>query len=283
MILMNKGVTRSNSLEKQIEKNTKDFSEQIYGDLKERIRKGEDVNDLVHTYGPAGERMITKEHFDGLLNETDSISKAGTVSDSDIGLDVSIRANTAVPQISEGEITSLMKSRKLSRQDGEKALDQIRITNRTLKNEAMEETNRRYSDAEKHIREGMGVSGLILQLQEKIDPTQQGLIARANEELWNRSKGRGGKEDPMAVAREILPKYQKALSGQNLLSIEVCGKIIEIDKYPNEDILHTNFVNGKISEQDYYRKARAFKEMREKQRIDEIQKARQEFESGRKK
>lgn len=283
MILMNKGVTRSNSLERQIEKNTKDFSEQIYGDLKDRIRKGEDVNDLIHTYGPAGERMIVKEHFDGLLNETDSISKAGTVSDSDVALDVSIRSNTAIPQISEGEITSLMKSRKLSRQDGEKALDQVRTTNRTLQNEAMALVNQEYVDAEKYIREGMGISGLILELQEKIDPTKQGLIARANAELRSRSKGRGGNENPMDVATEILPKYQKALSGQNLLSIETYEKLIEIDKYPDQDVLHNAFVNGEIKEQDYYRKVKAFKEMVRLLAENQSIKNRNEFESGRKK
>lgn len=263
--LLKKGITEANRVEKKTKDDTDNFSEQMYGDLNARIRKGEDVTDLIDTYGPAGNRMLTKSNFDSLLKDIEALKKGGMKSDDDVLRDVAIRSNASVPRISEGEINDLMRSRKLSIEDGAKALDQIRTTNRSLKNEGETENNQRYSDAEKHIARGMGVSGLVLQLAEKIDPTQQGLITRALDELWRRSKGRGGKEDSMAVAREILPQYQKALKGQNLLSIETYKKIIDFDKYPTKETLLKDKKN--ISEADYYRKAKAFTEIQEKENL----------------
>jgi hypothetical protein len=262
VILLNKGIIEANRIEKNIENEIKKQSEILYSDFKQKIRAGQNIESDIYARGPNGDRSLTKQDFDSLLSDIDSLKKGGIKSDPDIVTDVTIRSNASIPRISESEINNLMRTKKLSVEDGAKALDQIRITNRSLKNEAESENNQRYSDAEKYITRGMGISGLVLQLAEKIDPTQQGLISRALSELWQRSKGRGGKEDPMTIAQEILPVYQKALKGQNLLSIESYKKIIDIVRYPTKEILLKNKYN--ISEADYYRKAKAFAEMEEK-------------------
>jgi len=288
---MNKANSRVDRIEKEAAKSAKETSEALYADVTQRIRKARegkerialgDLEEEVHRKGPAGDRTLTKENFDSLLLRVEAGKKEDRLSDPDVLLDVTMRANAAVPRISESEINNLMVSEKgLSVKDGERALDQIRTTNNSLKDEALRTVNQRYSDARDAIREGMGVSGLILQLQEKLDPTQQGLIARAWEELWDRSSGRGGKEDPMTVAREILPAYQRALAGKNLLSIETYKRLIDVDRFPTEDALLQ--ARDTMPEGDFYRRAKAYKEMREKERMNEVLNAAAKEDFGRKK
>ena len=108
---------------------------------------------------------------------------------------------------------------------------------------------------------------MILGLQEKLEPTQGLLLDRAWNELWNRSSGRGGDEDPIKVADEILPAYRKALAGQGLLSIETYKKLIEIDKYPTQnDLLKAR---DTMPATDFYRKSKAFMEMKKQEDLNE--------------
>lgn len=282
LILLKKGIARTNQIESDIEKAVTKASEDLYAGLVEKVREGKSVERTIYDRGPAGDRTLIRQHFDSLFNQIDAVAKGGITSDPDTLLNVTIRSSKAVPEITEDQIEGFMREKLLSVDDGNAALDQIRTTNRSLRSEAERENNKDYRDAEKEIERGMGVSGLILTLTEKLDPTQMGLIARAKTELWNRSRGRGGKEDAMEVARDILPKYQRALAGQNLLSIETYEKLIEIDKYPDVGVLRRSYDEDRLSEDDYYRKAGAFKEMQEKMRLNEYLKIRQtEFKSGR--
>ncbi len=254
-------------------KAVKSESERIYAGLMEKVRKGNNIVNEVYMKGPNGDRTLIKEHYDQLLDHADAIAKAGPVSDPDILMDVRIKANAAVPRIKESEINNYMRSGKLSGNDGEKALDQIRTTNRLLRDDTKQANNQRYHDAEKWVSRGLGIpGGMIIELMEKLDPVQKGMLERAMNELWNRSIDRGGKEDPMAVAKEITPVYKKALTGESLLSIKKYDKLIEIHKYPTKEKLAEAFEKKQITKEEFIRKTNFFKERKEQQDIIDMTK-----------
>jgi hypothetical protein len=245
---------------KAIEDAAKADSEKTYAGLNERIRKGENVIQEVYALGPNGSRTLLKSHYDELLSHSDAIAKAGITSDPKTLRDVIIATTADVPEISTEQVIEFMKTNKLSTKDGEEALNRIRTSNVSLQDKTKTKQNQDYTDARTAIHDGLGISGLILQTMEKLDPVQQGLITRANSELWSRSIGRGGTENPMAVAKEILPEYQKALSGQALLSISSLEKIIDIKKYPSSDSVNKAYESGKMDVNEYLRKIRLFQE-----------------------
>ncbi len=258
--------------EQKLEKKVKAQSDETYAKFNQRIREGKEniaiIESDIYAQGPAGTKVLSQADYDKALSHVDAVKKSkGIESDPETLQDVTIRSNLSVPQISESEITSLMKSGKLSAEHGGKALDQVRTTNRSLKDEAKTKNNKKYDDAEKYILRGLGVvGGLIGSLTEKIDPMQNELIAQSTAELWNRSIDRGGKEDPMAVAKEILPAYRGAWASKLQQSISTLQKVINIGKYPDKTSVVNAFESGKMTGNEFTRRSQAFMDMENQMR-----------------
>ena len=263
VLLRRRVVELEEKQEKNITRAAKDFSEVMTADLTERIRKGEDVGNIISEYAPHNGRLITSEDYEKLLRYTDA-KKSAVEEDADpeLAREVKIKTNLAVPTMTESQVVALMRSGKIGDKTGEKALDQLRTTGRYWREEGQQEYMKNYSEAQKTIFRGFGMTGLELELIEKIDPAKKRLIDDALRQLYNRTLGSKKKEDPMTVATEILPGYQKGIEGENMLSVETYKKLL--GKYKTKQELNTAYESKEIDWNEYKQKLIYMREMENK-------------------
>ncbi len=273
--------------EKGIEKGTKDFSGEMRADLTERMRKGEDVIDILYEYGPSNKKMLISNDFEGLITERDKLfGKVGEwKSDPNAEFEIEKNLYSSNPTITEKQIIAKTYEGVggINKEKMSKYLENLRTWKKGQISEERTIINREYDEAKTHIATGLGISGMIAELYENIDPAQKKALHLAREELWRRSRGGGGKENPMDVAIEILPRYRRVLKDENLISIDNYQKLL---MFPSPDSLKRAFKEKRITEGTFQTQQKIFFELSEKismnGRIEEEEAAKPKQEKGKK-
>jgi hypothetical protein len=123
-----------------------------------------------------------------------------------------------------------------------------------------------FSEAQKEIFRGFGMTGLEVELTEKIDPVQKRLLSDALAQLNNRTILSPKREQPIAVVREILPFYQKALINENLISVDRMKKLLKFD---SKEKATAAFEAGDITKDQYLIQLQYLREMERRMALDE--------------
>lgn len=140
------------------------------------------------------------------------------------------------PRIKDTDIKAAVQNGSLSIADGRSLLQHLRSredfwrsqgvmdANRaeSAKTRAQVEAGRRQAQAEQLITAGLTTTSPF----EKLDPVSQKAKLLALQELTRRSSMFGGKEDPLDVAEEILPRHMSVLIGENRLAADNLRKIL---------------------------------------------------------
>jgi hypothetical protein len=148
------------------------------------------------------------------------------------------------PKTTAAQVERLFQHGKLSLKDAVEFKAKIRQRAEGGKSEARTELGQRHNQAEQLIRSGLTTRSPF----EALDPVSQEMQTLALLELTRRSSHFDGKEDPLAVASEILPKYQNTLVDRGKLSVTAAQKLVG-DWSP--DRLEVAKQQGKLSPGQY--------------------------------
>ena len=257
--LLKIGIAQDEKTEKKTEKITKDKSEIRYASILEDINKGLDMEQTIFSEGPNRGRILLLGEFEKALKVNEVTQKAIREGDWDsnpkIESDIEKKLYISEPTITEKEIWNMAGLGGISRKKAVKYSTDLRTRNdhfksieRTEGTERRTEINRIYSQSEDYIRTGLGIYGMLGELLETLDPSQKKALAFAKEELWRRSLGGLGKENPALVATEILPRYKKMLHDEGLIEIDNIERGL---LYIDADDLEKAFQIGKITQGTY--------------------------------
>lgn len=147
-------------------------------------------------------RVITGEEYSTLFKIV--TEEKAYKSDERTLTDVQIRSRAAVPRIGSDELDSLLRAKKLNKTDWAEAKDKVLGRLDYLKSEGRTENNQAHTQAEQLVITGLGISTK----QDEWTREDAQLVNRALDELTARSKAfKGGTEDPLAVARDLMERY----------------------------------------------------------------------------
>jgi hypothetical protein len=149
--------------------------------------------------------------------------------------------------------------RGINLKDGIALKDRLRQTQNTLREQGESEVVRRHAQAEQEIREGLRTRSPL----EAIDPKSQNAYRLALAELRARSSLFDGKEDPITVMREILPRYQSMIHGGAKMELEDVRKTL---RFRTPVDLENAYKAGRIQKGEYEDQKRRFKDLEQASR-----------------
>jgi len=125
-------------------------------------------------------------------------------------------------------------------------LGEIRTIQNHWDSKATTDQKYRHSQGKGTLSASLGI--IEGQLLEKIEPITKEVYDLAMREFNNRSVALGGKDDPMDLANEIIPKYQDILLDRYQMSSENYQKLI---RYKTPQDLENAFKSGSITRGEY--------------------------------
>lgn len=176
--------------------------------------------------------LMTREDYDALVAKVQS-PPLERKSDPHTLQTVIADVHSATPQMTERQLMQLNLTGQLNNEDYKASLDTLRTTTQHRENQQKTQVMQRQSQAEQDLRATLGIPTLF----DKLDPAKEKAWALALQELTARSAAFDGKEDPLAVAREIGPRYQAMLGDDAQASIEQIDQALRW-KTPQELDLH---------------------------------------------
>lgn len=150
-------------------------------------------------------------------------------SNPDVRMNADLRSNRTVPTITEAELDREYKAGRLNEKDWDTYKTRVMDRNKGLKAEGLTERKFRHQQAEQVMQAGIGIAGP----QDKWDKQDLQLWSFALADLTARSNAYDGKEDSLAVARDIGERYAPIRQRRMKLQVE---EIIQTLKYPAPDL-----------------------------------------------
>jgi hypothetical protein len=161
--------------------------------------------------------------------------------------DVTIRRiHSLVDQNKFGEAKKLAAETDMKPATHSSILNQIRTRQDHLETKATTDQKYRHSQGKGMLSGSLGI--IEGQLYEKIEPITAEVYDLAMREFSNRSQALGGKDDPVDLANEIIPKYQDLLLNRQQISAENYQRLLRF-KTPQE--LEAAFRSGRILKGEY--------------------------------
>jgi hypothetical protein len=140
----------------------------------------------------------------------------------------SIAAHSAIPTVTPEAIDKAFIDGDLNRKDWKELKDKVISRLDHLKSEGRTEANQRHSQAEQVLKSGLGITGLL----DKYDDQDKQLVDIALREMTARSNAYGGKEDPLAVANELVNRLAPVRQERMRLSVPAIGQTL---RFPAAD------------------------------------------------
>lgn len=148
------------------------------------------------------------------------------------------------PKLTEKDLLALKQSGALNQKDYQSALDRLRETREGLEAKGRSELHDRHGQAEQNLRAALGIPTMW----EKLDPASKKAWNLAMQELTRRSAAYNGKEDPLAVADSMIPRYSKMLDQSATVTADQARAVL---KYPTPAALDAARAAGQISAAEY--------------------------------
>jgi len=151
---------------------------------------------------------------------------------------------TTVTQRDRDWLAIQYSKRLLTAEDYAKVDNEAQQNLRSLVDESKSNLARSHGQAEQELQAALGITGLL----ETLTQDQKKAYAAALFELTDRSAFMRGKEDPIAVVREIAPKYQAIITDGAALTIDQKTRLL---RYKTPEELEAAFKAKQITPQAY--------------------------------
>jgi len=173
------------------------------------------------------------------------------VSDGRILDDVIARVNPLIPTISERELDQMRENHRrglpgLNREDYVRQLDRLRNNLDALRDTTKSDVRFRHSQGESQIKQSLKFESPFLVFTA---PAQQTLAAAMNE-FRIRSSALDGREDPFAVAQDVIRKWLPVFADAGQAAIDAQRSVI---RFQTKKELADARTRGLVSESDYTR------------------------------
>lgn len=190
---------------------------------------------------------------------------------------VTMRVHSTSPNITERELNQLRDARKLNFKDWRAALDTLDSRRKWHIDRGESENGKRHAQAEQVIRAALGIPTMF----DKLEAGKEKAYGLALLELTRRSYAfAGGKEDPLKIAEEIIPRYQKMLDQSAAVTEDQVNRVL---KYPDQKVLDVARDRGDIGGGDYDTQRRLLIDRDKRRREREVREAGEKLQQDLKK
>lgn len=182
---------------------------------------------------------------------------------------------TINPRVSESQLDRFHDQGLLNTKDWREAKNHLASVTRANRNEARAIANTSQAQAEQEIRAALKIPALYT----KLDDTQDQLYSQALQELSRRSQAfrEGGGEDPLKIAREMIPRLRAALGEKSLDNADALKKLATFGSKEELDAWYATQPKTKENQAKYDVQLRYLRQIRDAENLADQQRANEGF------